>query len=483
LISKNDPAVKLSVLLIALMGLSIGFSAVQVDAAASPLHFSHIVVIMQENHSFDNMFGTFPNLPSGYGLNLATCMPLSTSQKSATPCDKPWNADAKATTVQSQDISHTRPSALKAYDNGLMNGFVANAPSCCKTYTMAYYDGTELPYYWDYASYFTLNDLMMSSGLSNSLPNHIFAVAAQAGALGTCTKNCVPQYNLAFPQIGQSLTAAGLSWAYYQYNWNDAIDCTGPYTSSTQFSISGGYDGKWSGLVDFTQVQTTPVECSSLLNFKDLQNAIQDNNLPDVTWVIPSPSVSEHPGQGTWANGQQYVSSIINSIEASPDWPSTCIFLLWDDWGGYYDNIVPTQIDPAGEGFRVPLIAISPYSISGGIVHGPSYVANGKQTNQEDFSSILSTIESNWNIPSLGQRDSFEPPLWYMFNFVQTPLPPLFLASTGVVYPLSSCTAACTHVATAPLVFNSQTYTAPPYNNSETLNQSLAFSGNGDPDD
>jgi phospholipase C len=230
-------------------------------------------------------------------------------------------------------------------------------------------------------------------------------------------------------------------------------------------------------------VQTTATECNSLLNFKDLQNAIQTNNLPNVTWVIPSPSVSEHPGQGTWANGQQYVSSVINSIEHSTDWPTTAIFLLWDDWGGYYDNVVPSQIDPAGEGFRVPFIAISPYSISGAIVQGPVYTANRKQTSQEDFSSILSTIEANWNIPSLGQRDSFEPPLWYMFNFAQTPLPPLFLASTGVVYPLSSCITACTNVVTGSLVHQFQSYAAPVYNNTESLNQSLAFSGDGDATD
>jgi len=253
---------------------------------------------------------------------------------------------------------------------------------------------------------------MMSSSLSNSLPNHVFAVAAQAGTLGTCTRNCNPLYDLAFPQIGQTLTSAGISWAYYQYNWPDSLDCTGPYTSSTAFPSSTLLDTKWTGLADFTQVQTTPIECSSLLNYNDLQTAIQTNSLPNVTWVIPSPSVSEHPAQGTWTDGQLYVSSIINSIEASPAWLSTAIFLMWDDWGGFYDHIVPTQIDPAGEGFRVPLIAISPYSISGGIVQGPSYTANGKHTTQEDFSSLLSTIESSWNLPSLGQRDSYEPPLW-----------------------------------------------------------------------
>jgi len=129
---KENGDMRISVLLLSLMLLSMSFFASHVVAVATPLHFNHIVIIMQENHSFDNMFGTFPNLPAGYGLNLATCIPLSTSQRHITPCDKPWNADSQAATVQGQDISHTRPSALKAYNNGKMNGFIANAPSCCK---------------------------------------------------------------------------------------------------------------------------------------------------------------------------------------------------------------------------------------------------------------------------------------------------------------------------------------------------------------
>jgi phospholipase C len=443
------------------------------SAASTATPIRHVVIIMQENHSFDNMFGTFPGLPSGYGLNLGFCEPNSPGHP--TPCTKPWNADSTQATTQTMDIRHTRIGALQAYDNAKMDGFVANGGKN----SMAYYTGVTLPYWWDYASYFTLNDAMMSSALSYSLPNHLYAVAAQAGAAGACMKACKTQYNLSFPQIGQSLTKAGVSWGYYQYNWNDAIDCTGQYTSNTKFTKGGGYDGYWSGLADFTQVQTTSTECSSLLNFKDLQSAIKNNNLPSVSWVIPSPSVSDHPKQATWAKGQQYIASIINSIEASKEWSSTVIFLTEDDWGGYYDNIVPNQIDAAGEGFRVPFIAISPYSIPGGIVHG---------ARQEDFSAILSTIEFNWNIPSLGQRDAHEASLFHatgapMLNFAQTPLKPLFLASSGVVYPLSKCTTACTYTASTTLMQQSLTYNAPVYNNTESLNQSLSLSGTGDPYD
>lgn len=279
----------------------------------------HIVIIMQENHAFDNMFGTYPGLPAGYGLSLSTCMPNSLTQKKKTPCTKPWNADSKQLTIQGLDISHTRSSALKAYDDGKMNGFIANDPLDCKNCSMAYFTNATIPAYWDYAQYYTLNDLMMSSALSFSLPNHLYAVAAQAGFAGTCLNACTTEYNLTFPQIGESLTNAGVSWGYYQQNWNDLKDCTGPINASaiSSYYNKGGYDGFWSGLTDFTQVQTTAVECSSLLNLKDLQHNISTDTLPAVLWVEPQPKNSDHPNQGTWDAGQNYVTSIINSIEES----------------------------------------------------------------------------------------------------------------------------------------------------------------------
>src|ERR1700686_3437791 len=94
-------------------------------ATSTPI--KHIVIIMQENHAFDNMFGTFPGLPSGYAENLNTCMPVK--PPAATPCIKPWNADSKQTLIQGRDIPHTRGAALKAYNGGAMNGFVKAMPS------------------------------------------------------------------------------------------------------------------------------------------------------------------------------------------------------------------------------------------------------------------------------------------------------------------------------------------------------------------
>ena len=133
-------------------------------ALATNTPIKHVVIIMQENHVFDNMFGTFPGLPSGFSENLATCMPVN--PPAANPCIKPWNADNKQSLIQGTDIPHARSAALKVYNGGAMNGFVKAMPSGEKDYTMAYYNGKALPYYWDYASYFSFNYNFFSSSMS-----------------------------------------------------------------------------------------------------------------------------------------------------------------------------------------------------------------------------------------------------------------------------------------------------------------------------
>ncbi len=463
------------------------FSAAGAAVTATPkTPIKHIVIIIQENHAFDNMFGAFPGIPAAYALNLSVCMPVNPPAK--TPCIKPWNADSKESMVQNTDLPHTRSSSERSYAKGKMDGFILNDPSSCENCTMAYYTGSVLPYYWDYASYYAMNYDFMSSALSDSLPNHLFAVAASAGSEADCLSTCHAEFNLTFAQIAQSLTTAGISWGYYQYNWNDKIDCpkTNYTLSYVESNTHGGWDGLWSGLSDFVQVQKTPVECSSLKNEIDLENAISSNTLPAVSWVIPEPTVSDHPGQSSLIDGQKYVSSVINMIEQSKAWSSTAIFLTYDEAGGYYDGITPLQLDPAGDGFRVPLIVISPYSIPGGLLQAPAYnYGSGfKGIHQVDFSSFLSTIEYNWGLKNLTDRDGYEPNLFYMLNFSQKPLPPLILASSGVTYPISSCPpSACSYSPDSTYVQSSIFQPGPNVGINESIAQALNYSGNGDPAD
>lgn len=419
---------------------------------ATPIQ--HIIIIMNENHPFDNFFGTFPGVPPGYNLTLSTCLPLNVSQTGTQPCEMPFNADDMPR-IQMTDQCHTEECSVPDYNGGNMNGFVEFDTNRA----MAYYDGNGIPELWDLASYYNLDYNFFSSAISYSEANHLFAVSANTPLgpwlHGNPSLTNASFLNFTYPEIGTAMTNAQVTWGYFQYNWNDSVDCTGNYTKQAGL-FDGPGDGYWEGEAQFRQVQNTAIECSSLGNIVDFENALATNTLPQVSWVEPEPSESCHPGQGTLESCQEYIASIINDIEQSPEWAHSVTFLTWDEYGGYYDSVPPPQIDEWGDGFRVPLIVISPYTIRGlvGPCSGtqtadcaPNYNYYNNYTNTlgattaEDFSALLSTIEYNWGVKPIALRDAEEPNLFYMLNFSQPPITPLFFNSDYnlTAYPLSAC--------------------------------------------
>src|SRR5579872_2776433 len=294
---------------------------------ATPIQ--HIIFVINENHGFDNMFGTFPGLPANYALNLSECMPFKSSQTTSKPCQKPYNAD-NIPTIQETDQCHTWQCAVPAYNSGKMNGFY----QVDTNRTMSYYDSGALPQFWDLASYFDLNYNFFSSALSYSESNHLYAVAAASPK--TEVEQSIAPLNLTYPEIGTAMTNAGVTWGYFQYNWNDAKDCTGNYNSQSGLFKGGGGDGYWEGEAQFRAVQNTAIECSSLGNINDFLNGLATNTLPQVSFVIPEPSESGHPAQGTWQANEQFTTSVINDIEQSPVWAHSVTYVTWDDYGGYY---------------------------------------------------------------------------------------------------------------------------------------------------
>jgi phospholipase C len=379
---------------------------------------------------------------------MTTCMPVDPSNPGK-GCVHPFNADNNSAFAQTQGLSHSWNTSHVAYNNGAMNGFIyaqtllSSAKLAHANYSMAYYTNRTIPDYWDYASYFALDANFFSSQLSYTYPNHLYEVAARSNQ--NLTSNISvdqPLYNLTYPTIINQLTKLGISWNYYTGNWNDSWDCK-PF-NSTLIKANGTYKGfgsYYGVLEDFPGIQlnTTIANgkplCKHLQNDNDLLAKISKGELPQVSWVNPNTTDSEHPGNiATIPTGQLYVSNIINAIMSNSTlWKSTAIFITWDDFGGYYDNVAPTQVDQYGYGFREPLIVISPY-VKPGIYYGHPYGT------EEDLSAFLSTIESNWHLQSLTNRDNADAPLWYMFDFKQTPLPPLLMPDNALgVYPVQSC--------------------------------------------
>jgi phospholipase C len=141
--------------------------------------------------------------------------------------------------------------------------------------------------------------------------------------------------------------------------------------------------------------------------YTDLQNG----TLPQVCWLIPPGNQSEHPPNDV-AVGMRYVTGLVNAVMKSQYWQNCAIVITWDDYGGFYDHVPPTQTDEYGFGFRVPCLVLSPYSLSNTVVH-----------TQYDLTSILKLIEIKFLLSSLTGQDGAASNMLDCFNFSQTPLP------------------------------------------------------------
>jgi phospholipase C len=376
----------------------------------------HVVIIMQENRSFDQYFGTYPGadgLPRNKKGQFTVCVP----DPALHTCVKPYLTRA--------DIDsggpHLAADATADVDHGKMNGFIASResghadtdviacaavgkPTTCDD-VMSYHDGRQLKSYWTYARDFVLQDHMFEPALSWSQVSHLYMVSGwsatcrQPNRPKSCHTDIVnPDKDLSggTGEIGLSAltsvgdpgdTSSSNPAAQPQYAWTDITYLLHRYGVSWRYYLSQGTEPDcetgamtcpavpqnirtpeiWNPLVDFSTVH----QDRQLGNIVPVNRFYQDaraGHLPAVSWVIPSGDVSEHPpGRISW--GQNYVTGLIDSIMRSPDWDSTAIFLAWDDWGGFYDHVPPPRVDGQGYGIRVPGLVISPYARRGYIDH------------------------------------------------------------------------------------------------------------------
>lgn len=372
----------LSLLFFLVMAVSALPSSAPLPASPDGIHkIKHVVIIMQENRSFDHYFGTFPGadgIPMSLGLPTVCVIDPSSNQ-----CVRPFH--------DSNDLNHGGPhgasSAEADINNGKMDGFIQQAengkkacknpndPTCSGSIdVMGYHDAREIPNYWQYAEQFVLQDHMFEPNASWSLPAHLFMVSAWSASCTqptdpmTCRSNLdqpdrdpqngtAPDYG--WTDITYLLHRAGISWSYY-LDQGTQPDCDDGAMACPPKEQKIGVPEIWNPLPDFVTVH----EDNELDNIQDLTKfyqAAKDGTLPSVAWIIPSNPNSEHPTALVSA-GQAYVTGLINAIMEGPDWDSTAIFLSWDDWGGFYDHVTPPQVDENGYGLRVPGLVISPYA-------------------------------------------------------------------------------------------------------------------------
>lgn len=354
----------------------------------------HVVVIMQENRSFDTYFGTFPGadgIPMKHGVP-TVCLPGPRNGG----CDRPFHDRA--------DLNWGAPhsaAAAKADINGAkMDGFVAAAeraqagctavanPVCAPASgtpdVMGYHTGQDIPNYWAYARDFVLQDHMFESNASWTLPAHLFLVSEWSARCRThnpaSCRNALqdpadPTYIgtggqrpvYAWTDLTYLLYTHHVSWAYYVMSGSEPDCRDSGVIACNPAKQNAKTAGIFNPLPYFDTVQADHQE-GNIQNLDRFYRAAQHGTLPAVSWITPAQVVSEHP-PALVSRGQSYVTSLVNAIMKSPDWPSTAIFLSWDDWGGFYDHVAPPAADPNGYGLRVPGMVISPYARHGFIDH------------------------------------------------------------------------------------------------------------------
>ncbi len=403
----------------------------------------HVVVIMQENRSFDSYFGTFPGaegLPTDDDGNFNTCVPDPRTGACDYPYHNPNQVNAGAL--------HNGDSARGDIDNGRMDGFVrtaeqqggrgcgATAPICASNArpdVMGYHDAREIPNYWRWAHDFTLQDHMFEPTASWSLPAHLFMVSGwsarctrggdptscvnddelggfktaqitgKPGADGPATNaaaalravtRCLERHGVRRQPYGLDLREPHLPDAlalcrhlappaearrlteYGNYAWTDLTWLMHMHHVSWRYYIHKGTAPEnipsttaeiWDPLPSFSDVRRDG-QTGNVTDVSHFLAAARGGHLPNVSWVVPDETHSEH-APATPAAGQRYVTRLVNSVMNGPDWNSTAIFLTWDDWGGFYDHVAPPTVDGNGYGMRVPGLVISPFARRGRIDH------------------------------------------------------------------------------------------------------------------
>lgn len=377
-------------------------------------HVKHVVIIIQENRSVDNLFNGFPGADTvRFGLTKHGPIPLH-------PVDLSFPAD----------VDHQHRAFVEQYDGGKMDGWESTftSPRQPVDFPYAYVPRDEVEPYWDMALRYTFADRFFQSNTGPSFPAHLYLIAGTAAAVsdnpnhletthyawgcdspldarvsilrpnGREVPGPWPCFN--FPTLADDALANGVTWRYYA----PPIDSLGSIWSSFDAIRHIRYSPLWGNVVS----PETRV-------LKDAERG----NLPAITWVVPSAQNSDHPfprsdnahdvgvmGQ----HGPDWVASVVNAIGKGPLWNSTVIFVVWDDWGGWYDHVRPPRLDWMGLGPRVPFIAIAPYARR----HYVSHV-------QHEFGSILKFTEQAFDLQSLHTTDQRADALRDCFNFNQSP--------------------------------------------------------------
>ncbi len=460
--------------------------AISPARATSTTPIQHVVIIMQENRSFDNYFGTYPG---ANGFPKGTCVPLDPAnpkQGCVHPFYDPHDVNSGARHLASDAMADLDDGITTAKLDGFVHQQTITAQKGCGSLyaqqgvkppgtgcggfvpgidrhdVMGYHTSHDIPNYWAYAQHFVLQDAMFESVRGFSQASHLgitsewSAVCGNPANVGTCVTSPtgVAKKGVAAPypwvNLFQLMDVNGVSWKYYLGSGTE-LDCEDLEMTCAPQIPTGGVFRFWNPVGGYGYIaaqgpqylaQHTPALDNFLL---DLANG----TLPQVAWLVPAQAYSEHPTSGVTA-GMEYVTSIVNAIMQSPYWANTAIFIAWDDWGGFYDNAIPPIVDRndtttpiQGYGLRVPGLLVSAYARAGMIDHGvmsfDAYATfiedlfmNSARLDPVQLGEPDSRPTIRDALTTVTYPDGSTAPIGKLineFDFTQTPLPPLVLST------------------------------------------------------
>jgi len=353
----------------------------------------HIVVLMMENHSFDNLLGMVPHQVPGRrsvdGLRVVSGKVVNSNpDASGTPvvasrAGSPCQLNGEPS--QSWNASH------EAYDNGLNDGFVrASAPVA-----MEYWDKHDLPFTYSLVEHFPIGERYFSSLLGQTWPNRSFLFAGTSIGMVNDIIAPTPPPN---GTIWDRLDAHHIGWTIY-------------------------YDPASYASFELVPGSSTPARASRVKHFGHFLPDVAAGRLPQFTFLDPNYETTSEENPQDIQLGERYIAHVVTALMRAPTWKHTALFITYDEHGGYYDHvsppaaIPPDSIPPAlisGDvpggfdryGFRVPMIVVSPWA-------RPRYVSRVV----EDHTSITAFIERKWNLPAMTLRDANASPMTGYFDF------------------------------------------------------------------
>ncbi|MGB6521470.1 MAG: alkaline phosphatase family protein [Candidatus Cybelea sp.] len=433
-------------MLVSVLAVATSCSTSAVTPSVRPAHeaaIQHVIVMMQENRSFNNLFAGFP------GATTAMSGPCKPKGQAAKWCKGNHIIKLHAVRLKTgtpdfgRDIDHSHtgfetecdpsPSNVCAMDGfNLISFGESGQAGVAKNYPYAYVDRQDTAQYWKLARQYTLADRMFLTDTASSFIAHQLILSGTVrlndresltdqpattpwgcdGPPGLTTPFLLkdgaiihPPSKISFPCFTEYRTIADLldtKSVSYQFYVMQGLDSTRPH-----YDFSGG---AWNGFdavkkFRYSSDWKNHISVPNTNIFKDLKGG----TLPAVSWVIPTLFDSDHPASGC-NGGPRWVTKVVNAVGTSQYWKHTAIILLWDDWGGWYDPVAPPQVNYTSDGMRIPLLVISPYAIPHNVSH-----------TEYNYGSILRFIEDTFDLGSLGTTDASANSLIDSFNFMQMP--------------------------------------------------------------